>query len=161
MSTFYFLFHYRMVNWFIQTSSENLLFPQNNKNWIWLNIENCRKFRIMCRIPGTWYDSSTVNISVEEFCQHRKKKKSCPLLLNNHASNCRTIVPVTIKQSSSDCSTIVPATVEQLCQPLLKNRASLCWTIVPATVEHSCQRLLNIRASVRWRIMLVTGEESC
>ena len=32
---------------------------------------------IMCRIPGTWLDSSTVNFT-EEFFQHRKKKKSCP-----------------------------------------------------------------------------------
>ena len=30
--------------------------------------------RIMCRIPGTWHDSSTVIFTVEEFCQHRKKK---------------------------------------------------------------------------------------
>ena len=30
--------------------------------------------RIMCCIPGTWHDSSTVNITVEEFCQQRKKK---------------------------------------------------------------------------------------
>ena len=34
--------------------------------------------RIMCCIPGTWDDSLTVNITVEEFCQQRKKEKSCP-----------------------------------------------------------------------------------
>ena len=33
---------------------------------------------IMCRNSGTWHDYSTMNITVEEFCQHRKKKKSCP-----------------------------------------------------------------------------------
>ena len=33
-------------------------------------------YRIMCGIPGTWHDYSTVNITVEEFCQRRKKKKS-------------------------------------------------------------------------------------
>ena len=27
-------------------------------------------------IPGTWHDSLTVNITVEEFCQQRKKEKS-------------------------------------------------------------------------------------
>ena len=31
-------------------------------------------FWIMCRIPGTWHDYSTVNIIIEVFCQHRKKK---------------------------------------------------------------------------------------
>ena len=42
---------------------------------------------VMCCIPGTWHNSSKVNITVEEFCQHRKTK-SCPLLLKNCASNC-------------------------------------------------------------------------
>ena len=32
--------------------------------------------RIMCCIPGTWHDSLTVSITVEEFCQQRKKEKS-------------------------------------------------------------------------------------
>ena len=41
---------------------------------------------IMCCIPGTWHDSSTVNITIEEFCQNRKKK-SWPLLLKTCASN--------------------------------------------------------------------------
>ena len=27
----------------------------------------------MCRIPGTWQDSSKVIFTVEEFCPHRKK----------------------------------------------------------------------------------------
>ena len=86
----------------------------------------------MCRIPGTWHDSSTVNITVEEFCQHRKKKKSCPWLLNNRASHCWIIMPVTVEQS---------------CQWLLNNRASHCWTIVPVTVEELYQWLLNNRVS--------------
>ena len=59
---------------------------------LWLQI----KIGIMCRIPGTWHDYSTVNITVEEFCQHRKKKK------------------------------ILTMAVEESCQPLLKNRASDC-----------------------------------
>ena len=29
---------------------------------------------IMCRNSGTWHDYSTMNITVEEFCQYRKKK---------------------------------------------------------------------------------------
>ena len=28
----------------------------------------------MCRIPGTWHDSSTVNITNEQLYQHRKEK---------------------------------------------------------------------------------------
>ena len=31
------------------------------------------RFWIMCHIPGTWHGSSTVNITVEEFCLSRKK----------------------------------------------------------------------------------------
>ena len=54
---------------------------------------------IMCRIPGTWHDSSTMNITVEEFCQHRKKKKSWPWMLSNRASHYWRIVPVTVEQS--------------------------------------------------------------
>ena len=96
---------------------------------------------IMCRIPGTWYDSSTVNITVEEFCQHREKKKSCPWLLKNRASHCWRTVPVTVEQSyqwllnnyASHCWTIVPVTFKELCQPLMNNGASDCWRIVPCT----------------------------
>ena len=33
--------------------------------------------RIMCHIPGAWHDPSTVNITVKEIYQDRKKK-SCP-----------------------------------------------------------------------------------
>ena len=103
--------------------------------------------RIMCRIPGTWYETSTVNITVEKFCQHRKKKKSCQWLLKDCASHCWIIVPVTVKQScqwllnnrASNCWIIVPATVKQSCQTVMKNHASDCWTIVPLTVEQSCQ----------------------
>ena len=50
---------------------------------------------IMCRIPGTWLDSSTVNFT-EEFFQHRKEKKSCPWLLNNRESDCWTVLPLYI-----------------------------------------------------------------
>ena len=85
-------------------------------------------FRIMCGIPSTWYDSSTVIFTVEEFCQYRKKKKFCPWLLKNRASHCWTIVPVT---------------VEELYQWQLNNRASQCWVIVPVIGEQSFQWLVN------------------
>ena len=76
-------------------------------------------------------------------------------MLNNRASDCWTIVPVTIEQSckwllnnrANDCWRIVPVTVEELCQWLLKNCASHCWILVPVTVEKLCQSLLNNRAS--------------
>ena len=61
------------------------------------------------------HNSSTVIFTVEEFCQHRKKKKS-----------------------ARDCWIILPMTVEESCQWLLKNYASDCWKIVPATVDQSC-----------------------
>ena len=133
---------------------------------------------IMCRIPGTWHHSSTVNITVEESCQHRTKKKSCSWLLNNRASDCWRIMPVTVEEScqsllnnrATDCWRIMPATVEESCQPLLNNRASDCWIIVPVTVEQSCQWLLNNRveqlcqwlnnrASDCWTILPETVEE--
>ena len=83
--------------------------------------------------------------TVEEFCQHRKKKKS-----------------------ARDCWRIVPVTVEESCQPLLNNPASDCWRIVPVTLEQSCQWLLinryqwllNNCTSDCWRIVPVT-EKSC
>ena len=112
----------------------------------------------MCRIPGARHDSSTVNITAEEFCQHRKNK--------NLDRDCWRIVPVTVEQScqwlsnnrTNDCWIIVPATVEESCQPLLHICASDCSTIVPVTVEESCQPLLNNRASDCWRIVPVTVE---
>ena len=108
-------------------------------------------FRIMCGIPSTWYDPSTVIFTVEEFFQYRKKKKFCPWLLKNRASHCWTIVPVTVeelyqwllKNRASHCWKIVPVTVEELYQWLLNNCASHCWVIVPVIGEQSCQRLLN------------------
>ena len=123
----------------------------------------------MCRIPGTWHSSSTVNITVEEFWQHRKKKKSCPWLLNNRASDCWTIVPATVEESyqwllnnlASDCWTIVPVTVEQSYQWLLNNLASNFWTFAPVTVEESCQWLLKNYTSHCWRIVSVAVEELC
>ena len=77
-----------------------------------------------------------MNITAEELCQYRKKKKivpatveeSCQLLLNNRTSRCCIIVPVTVEQS---------------CHWLLKNHASHCRTIMPVTVEALCQWLLN------------------
>ena len=36
-------------------------------------IQTILRFWIMCRIPGTWHNFSTVNITVEEFCWSRKK----------------------------------------------------------------------------------------
>ena len=128
--------------------------------------------------------------TVEEFCQHRKKKKSardcwrivpvtveelCQWLLNNRVSDCWSIVtsdcwiiaPATVeelcqwlKNHASDCGRIMPATVKHSCQWLLKNCTS-GWTIVPVTVEQSCQRLLNNRASDCWIIVSVTVEKLC
>ena len=52
----------------------------------------------MCRICSDWRDSSTVNTSVEESCQ-RKKKRWLSWLLNNRASKCWRIVPVAVAES--------------------------------------------------------------
>ena len=95
----------------------------------------------MCRIPGTWHDSSTVNITVEEFCQNKKRK--------NLVRHCWRIVPATVEQSwqwllknyfsdcwrknrASHCWAIVPVTVGELCQRLLMNCVNGCWTVMPA-----------------------------
>ena len=67
-----------------------------------------------CHIHGTWHDSSTVNVTVEKFCQQKK------INLERY------------------CWRIVPVTVEQSCQWLLNDHASDCWTIVPVTVEKLC-----------------------
>ena len=123
----------------------------------------------MCRIPGTWHDSSTVNITVEEFYQHRKEKRSWPWLLENRVSDCWITVLGTAEEPchrllnnrASDYWRIAPVTVEESCQRLLNNRARDCWTIVPVTVEQSCQPLLNNCASECWTIVPVTVEESC
>ena len=48
-----------------------LKFTQN------IYMRTLKQAHVMCRISGTWYNSSTVNITIEEFCQHRKKKQSC------------------------------------------------------------------------------------
>ena len=67
---------------------------------MWRILFNVNMFsKCKCWIPGTWHDSSTVIFTVEELCQHRKKKKSCPWLLKNRASHCWRIVPVTVEQS--------------------------------------------------------------
>ena len=52
-------------------------------------------------------------------------------------------------------------TVEELCRPLLIDRARECWRIMPVTVEELCEPLLNKRASDCWRVMPVTVGESC
>ena len=93
---------------------------------------------IKCHIPGTWHNSSTVDIAVEES-------------KNNLACDCWRIMPVTIEQTcqwlmknhASHYWRIMPVTIEQSCQWMLNNRASDYWTIVPATVDISCQWLLN------------------
>ena len=48
-----------------------------------------------------------------------------------------------MKNYASDCWTIVPVTVEESCQPLLNNRASNYWRTVPVTVQELCQWLLE------------------
>ena len=108
----------------------------------------------MCRIPGAWHDSSTVNIIAEDFCQHRKRKKTLTVAVEESSQ------PL-LKNRASDCWWIMAVAVEELCQWLLKNHASDCWTIVVATVEQSCQWLLNNRASDSWIIVPATVEESC
>ena len=105
----------------------------------------------MCRIPGTWHDSSTVNITVEKFCQHRKKK-TCLWLLKNRATDCWTIMSVTVAEL---CNWL-----EESCQPLLCNRASNCWRIMLATAEQSFQQLLHITLKC-WTIVPVTVEKLC
>ena len=124
---------------------------------------------IMCRIGGPRCPHKKKNITIEEFSQHRKKKKSCPWLMNNRASDCWTIVPATVEQScqwllknhASDCWTVLPATVEHLCHWLLKNYASDCWRIVITTVEQSCQWLLKNCVSDCWRIVPTAVEQLC
>ena len=121
----------------------------------------------MCRIPVTWHDASAVNITIEKFCQRRKKKKSRPWLLNNRAIHCWRIAPVTVeelcqwllKNRASHCWTIVSMTVEELCQWPLRNRASNCWIIVPVTVKQSCQWLLNKSASDCWTTVPATVQQ--
>ena len=108
----------------------------------------------MCRIPGAWHDSSTVNITAEEFCQHRKRKKTLTVAVEESSQ------PL-LKNRVSACWWIMAVTVEELCQWLLKNHASDCWTIVVATVEQSCQWLLNNCANDSWIIVPATVEESC
>ena len=107
-----------------------------------LRLCYCKKLftEVYDHVSYPWYmaRSSTANMTVEEFCQHRKKKKSCPWLLKNRASLCWIIVPVTVKQS---------------CQWLLNNYASDYWITVPATVGQSCQWLLNICVRDCWMIV--------
>ena len=74
------------------------------------------------------------------------KKPLCPWLLNNRASDCWAITPVTIEQS---------------CQCLLNNGANNCWTIVPATIEESCQWMLNNCTTNCWRIVSATSGKLC
>ena len=78
--------------------------------------------RIMCCIPGTWHDFSTVNITVEEFCLHQKRNlgryrwrivpvhgcstvagtilhKSMALFINSHWCNSSTDTGTNVQQS--------------------------------------------------------------
>ena len=96
-------------------------------------------------------------------------EQSCQGLLNNRASHCWSIVPVTVEQScqwllnnhNSHCWSIVPVTVEESCQWLLKNHASHCWITLSVTVKQSCQWLLKNYASDCWRIVAATVDQSC
>ena len=128
--------------------------------WFWSPFTNTR---ITCHISGTWHNSSTVNTTIEESCQHNSKKdyhdcwrilqvpvdQSGQRLLNNQASNCWTIMPVTVEQlywcllnnCFNDCWRIVSETIVESCQWLLKNRTSNCSAIVSATLKESCQWL--------------------
>ena len=81
-------------------------------------------------------------------------------LLNNHASNCWRIVQTTWA--------ILPAIVAHNFE-LLNNRASDCWRITPAIVEELCQWLLKNHASDCWKncasdcwwIVPTAVEQSC
>ena len=96
---------------------------------------------------GTWHNSSTVNITVEDFCQN-KYKKTTPFLWSC-ASNHQTIVSVTVEElcqrllnnHPSDCWRIMPVTVEESCLWVMKNRANNCWTTLPEAAENWCQWL--------------------
>ena len=94
---------------------------------------------------GTWHNSSTVNITVEDFCQN-KYKKTLTRFLWSCATTIKQLCQWLLKNCASDCWTIIPVTVEELCQWLLKNHTSDCWTN---------------GASNCWRIMPVSDEESC
>ena len=62
---------------------------------------------IICGIPGTGHDSSTVNNNIAEWYHHRKKERlSWPLdnqmlyswrILKNHAGKCWTIMSGTVE----------------------------------------------------------------
>ena len=52
---------------------------------------------MVCLIPSAWHDSSTMNTTVEESCQRKKKKLS--RLLNNRVSDCWRTVPATVEES--------------------------------------------------------------
>ena len=84
------LLHLRI--WLFATSIiYNAVFPiMSIVQWI---------YGVMCRIPSTRYDSSTVNTTAEESYQRRKTDYLA-------------------------CYTIAPVTVEELCQLLLKNPAN-------------------------------------
>ena len=108
---------------------------------IFIKLVLDKQIWIMCRISGTWHHSSTVNTTVQLWCQPRKEKQSCQPLLN--------IVSATVEHCASHCWT--------LCQPLfnivlatVEHCVSHCWTL-SATFEHCvshfwtlCQPLLNI-----------------
>ena len=96
---------------------------------------------------GTWHNSSTVNITVEDFCQNKYKKTT--RFLWSCASNHQTIVSVTVEElcqrllnnHPSDCWRIMPVTVEESCLWVMKNHANNCWTTLPEAAENWCQWL--------------------
>ena len=62
---------------------------------IFIKLVLDKQIWIMCRISGTWHGSSTVNTTVQLWCQPRKEKQSCQPLLN--------IVSATVERCASHC----------------------------------------------------------
>ena len=94
--------------------------------------------------------SSTVDVTIEEFCQNTQKKHYP--WLRDHASDCWRIMLLTAEQSCkrqlnnrvNRCWKMMPVTVKELYQWLLNNCTSDCWTIVPTAVEQSCKLFFSV-----------------
>ena len=130
-----------LVNWI--RVFRNIVMKNLDRPWIFPFIFARFKFNelqgsCMHLILGTWYNSLTLNTTIDKSCQAKKKK--------DHI----------------DCWKVVPMTLEQLCQQLLKNCVSDCWIIVPGTPGQSCPGLLQQScARCYCSIMLAIVEESC
>ena len=144
-----------LVNWiriFRNTVMKNL-----DRPWIFPFIFARFKFNelqgsCMHLILGTWYNSLTLNTTIDKSCKAKKKKRRSYWLLKSCANDSWTIVPTTVKKlcqwllnnCARDSWTIMSrATAAIMCQMLLFNYASHCWRILPATCEKLCQWFSN------------------